>query len=281
MTRQEETTPTPTTAPRLTCAEPILPVRDVAATTSHYRDVLDFTDVWLWGEPPSHGGANRDGVQLQFTLNPALAKTAEGRQVYLGVRHVEALYALHRERGADIVSPLEPKPWGVSEYVVRDPNRYGLRFAGQGSTRQPSREPPAGLRIETRPPTWPEMEALIHAVGWADGTDFESAPRSLAAAVHGVVAVLDGQVVGCALLTADGAGYYQVRDVMVHPDQQGRRIGTALMQALMDYLHSHVRERALVGLYTGARLHEFYAQFGFRGPDHGPYGMTLEIRRRR
>src|SRR6476646_7615167 len=108
MTCQDEPMATPAVAPRLTCAEPILAVRDVAATTRYYRDVLDFTDVWLWGEPPSHGGANRDGVQLQFTLNPALAETAEGRQVYLGVRHVEALYALHRERGAEIVSLLEP-----------------------------------------------------------------------------------------------------------------------------------------------------------------------------
>ena len=36
------------------------------------------------------------------------------------VRNVSALYALHCDRGAEILAELEPKPWGVSQYAVRD-----------------------------------------------------------------------------------------------------------------------------------------------------------------
>jgi GNAT superfamily N-acetyltransferase/uncharacterized glyoxalase superfamily protein PhnB len=266
------------TTARLITMEPVLAVRDVATAATYYRDVLGFDDVWLWGEPPTHGGAHRDGVALQFSLNPALAESAEGREIWIRVRNVQAMYALHQDRGAEIVATLEPKPWGVSEYTVRDPNGYRLRFAGSGGARDASHALPAEVRIEPRLPTWPEMEALIHAVGWARDTNPETAPRVLETALYGAVAVVEGQTVGCAFLTGDNAGFYYVRDVMVHPNWQGRRIGTALMQVLMDYLRAHGPEHALVGLFTGSDLHEFYAQFGFRGPNSGLYGMTQVLR---
>jgi GNAT superfamily N-acetyltransferase len=270
MSVQDEPTERTGSAPLLTGVEPILAVRDVPATAAYYRDVLDFTDVWTWGDPPTHGGARRDGIQLQFSLNPALAETAEGRQIYLAVRHVRSLYELHRERGAEIVSALEPKPWGVSEYVVRDPNGYRLRFAGHEGARPASPEQRGEVEIESRLPTGAEMEALTRAVGWGEWTDLD-------AVIHGKVAVAEGRVVGCALLTTDHAGYYQVRDVMVSPEWQGRGVGSKLMRAMMDHLRSRVSGRALVGLYTGAHLHEFYARFGFQGPDQGLYGMTQVI----
>jgi GNAT superfamily N-acetyltransferase/uncharacterized glyoxalase superfamily protein PhnB len=258
--------------------EPILAVRDVAAATAYYRDVLGFGDVWLWGEPPTHGGANWDGVQVQFSLNPAAAQHREGRELWLHVRNVQAMYTLHQERGAEIVETLEPKPWGVSEYTLRDLNGYRLRFAGSGRAREVSRALPAEMRIEPRLPTWPELKTLIDAVGWARDSDPGTPPRVLQTALYGVVAVVEGQTVGCAFLTGDNAGFYYVRDVMVHPDWQGQRIGTALMQALMEYFRAHAPEDALVGLFTGPHLHEFYAQFGFRGPQGGLYGMTREVR---
>jgi GNAT superfamily N-acetyltransferase/catechol 2,3-dioxygenase-like lactoylglutathione lyase family enzyme len=269
-----------TTGPamHLLTIEPILAVRDVAAATAYWRDVLGFGDVWVWGEPPTHGGANQDGVSLQFSLNPALAERAEGQQVWIRVRDVEATYALHQERGAEIVAALEPKPWGVSEYVVRDPDGYRLRFAGSGSGRAASQALPAAVRIEPRLPSWPEMEALIRAVGWESKGD--AAPRVLKTALFGAVAVAEGQTVGCAFLTGDNAGFYYVRDVMVHPDWQRRHVGTALMRALMEYLQAHGVEEDLIGLFTGPHLHEFYAQFGFAGPKSGLYGMTRTVRKK-
>jgi GNAT superfamily N-acetyltransferase len=254
--------------------EPILEVRDVPATTRYYRDVLDFADVWLWGDPPSHGGANRDGVQMQFSLNPTLAETAEGRAVWIRVQNIATLYARYQEREAEIVERLEPKPWGVSEYTVRDLNGYRLRFAEPGAGRKASSDLPAEVRLESRVPTRTEMVALIRAVGWERDTNAETAPRVLEAALFGTVAVVDGQAIGCAFLTGDNAGFFYVRDVIVHPDWQRRHIGTALM----DYARTHAPKGALVGLYTGTNLHEFYARFGFRGTNNGLYGMTQVIR---
>ena len=91
----------------------------------------------------------------------------------------------------------------------------------------------------------------------------------LETALFGAVAVVEGQVVGCALVTSDGAGFHHVRDVMVHPHWQRRGIGTALMQAVMEHLRAHAPDGALVGLFTGDHLHDFYARFDFRGPGSG------------
>ena len=44
----------------------------------------------------------------------------------------------------------------------------------------------------------------------------------------------------------------------------GRRIGTALMEALMSWLDTSAPENAMVSLITGMGLAPFYNQFGFQ-----------------
>ena len=44
----------------LMAIEPILAVKDVVEAANYYRDVLGFEEIWLWGEPPVHGGAVKD-----------------------------------------------------------------------------------------------------------------------------------------------------------------------------------------------------------------------------
>ena len=99
----------------------------------------------------------------------------------------------------------------------------------------------------------------------------------LKAAIFGAVAVVEGQTVGCAFLTSDNAGFYYVRDVIVHPDWQRQGVGTELMRAVAEHLRTLGDEDALVGLFTGPHLDPFYAQFGFRGPKSGRYGMAREL----
>jgi N-acetylglutamate synthase-like GNAT family acetyltransferase/uncharacterized glyoxalase superfamily protein PhnB len=261
---------------RLRSVEPILAVRDIVAAIAYYRDTLGFPDVWQYGDPPTHAGANRDGVQIQFSLDPALAESASGSSLWLNVRNVAVLYTEHRRSGAEIIAPLDAKPWGVTEYTVRDLNGYRLRFAG-GGVATTADAPRADVRINPTAPTWPELEALIRAVGWDRFTNFETAPHVLSVAKFSVTAVVENRVVGCAFVTTDGAGFYYMRDVIVHPDWQRRGVGQALMQTLMGRVRAEVPERSLVGLFTGENLNDFYADAGFRGPANGLYGMSQGI----
>ena len=71
------------------------------------------------------------------------------------------------------------------------------------------------------------------------------------------------ETVGCSLLLGDNASFYYVKDVMVYPNWQRKRVGTALMQALTKWLEKNAANNALVSLITGETLESFYQQFGF------------------
>ena len=64
-------------------------------------------------------------------------------------------------------------------------------------------------------------------------------------------------------MLGDNKTCYYIKDVIVHPAWQGKRIGTALMQNIMHWLEMNGAENATVGLFTGDNLAPFYRQFGF------------------
>lgn len=260
-------------------AEPVLPVSDVSETILYWQRVLGFPEQWTWGEPPTLGSVSWHGTAVQFALNPELAAVSKGHAVWIRVRHVESLYQFHQERHADIVAPLENQPWGGAQYVVRDINGYYVCFAGSlvvDKNRLSGRLPDT-IKIVGRTPTPSEYTHLASAVypGPAGGYNVE---RILASAVTGVVAenVPGGEVTGCALLFGDHASFYYVKDVMVHPDWQHKRVGTALMQALTRWIDTHAPDHMLVTLITSDVLAPFYRQFGFSPA----FGMVREINRR-
>ena len=256
--------------------EPQLAVRDILATVAYWQDVIGFPGKWFWGDPPVHAGVRWGETQIQFTLNPKLAAIAEGQQLAINVTNVEALYALHQSRGAEIVEALETHPWGLAEYTVREINGYRLRIGAPASDREKSAPSlPASIRIVSRVPTQDEYNRLRQSVGWYHINDAELVNRALAAPVFAVIAedTASGDVVGSALLLGDHATFFYVKDVIVHPDWQSKRVGTALMRALVDWAQENAPDRSSVTLFTGEQLREFYAQFGF-SPS---YGMGLTV----
>lgn len=258
-------------------SEPIFAVRDVIATVAYYQEVLGFSEEWLWGDPPDFGGVSWGKASVMFDQDPALADHVEGHSHFFFVEEVDALYSLHKANGAEILAPLEAKPWGLREYSVRDLNGYHLRFGEFGTEHTPSAPFPESVSIAERKPTVEEYLALIDAVGWSAITDRASAPRAIDNALHGVVALEGGRVVGTGLVVGDGAMFFYLKDVMVLPARQHSRIGSEIVAALMRYIRGVAAPHALVGLFTGRNLSTFYERFGFKGADEGVYGMTLRI----
>jgi GNAT superfamily N-acetyltransferase len=255
--------------------EPVLPVRDIRETINYWQEVLGFPSQWTWGDPPNIGAVSWQNVHVQF-YEPGEWKGG-GSSVWIRLQRLESLYRLHQGRKADIVEPLEQKPWGLSQYTVREINGHYLCFAGLVEEREKSvGSMPATVRIVARVPGVKEFQRLQVSVGWGKEVVEAKSPaeqaavdarteKVLAAAIYGVVAIdsASGEVVGCALLLGDGVSYYYVKDVMVHKNWQSRRIGTALMQGLTDWLGKNAQKGALVGLFTRDGLEPFYKQFGF------------------
>ena len=81
-----------------------------------------------------------------------------------------------------------------------------------------------------------------------------------------VVAEVEGVVVGCGALHVLWADLGEVRTLAVHPDVRNRRIGAALLAALVDV----ARELGLTRLFALTFHTDFFARHGFVEIDGTP-----------
>lgn len=251
--------------PSILHAEPVLAVADVAKTVNYYHEVLGFPDKWMWGEPVNYGGVQWNGTAfLQFSLNPEWAKHMHGESVWLRTKELELLYALHQKNKAEIVVSLVKRPWGFAEYTIQDINGYYITFAEPFSERKKSSQFPLNVYVHEGSPTVDQARKLAQLVNWEPSAN-AAIEMQLKTAVYSVIAedLESHEIIGCAFLLGDNKTCYYVKDVIVHPQWQGKKIGRAMMQKIMDWLETNGAEDATVGLFTGEHLAPFYRQFGF------------------
>ena len=251
---------------------PILYSSDVRRSIQYYTEMLGFEHHWTWDDSPSFGGVSKDHVQVFFCKD---GQGHPGTWMSIMVNDVDGLHERIVSKGGEIVSAPENKEWGLREMLVKDPDGHFIRFGQPVSWRgKKSTELPGSINIIGRLPTCEEYEELLKAVGWKiRGKD--NTTSILKAPLYAAIAEdRDAQkTIGCVLLLGDGASFYYVKDMMVHPNYQGKHIGTALMQQVNQWLEANAAPGGLVGLYTGENLAPFYRQFGF-GP---AFGMTRHL----
>jgi GNAT superfamily N-acetyltransferase len=247
-------------------AEPVLAVHDISDTIRYWQNVLGFPGKWTWGDPPEFGSVSWHGAFIQFIQHPTLATSSKGNNIWIRLQHIETLYRLHQENNAEIVAPLEAHPYGMWQYTVRELNGYYIHFAAPVEKREKSEGSlPSTVRVTGRIPTVQEYLELARSLDSSTALEEEATAKRLAPLVHAAVAedTVSGKTIGCALLLGDHVSYYYVKDVMVHPDWQGKRVGTAMMLELNRWLDDNGAEKALVSLICRETLEPFYQQFGF------------------
>jgi predicted enzyme related to lactoylglutathione lyase len=95
---------------------PELPVVDVERAQQHYRDVLGFEIGWL--EPGKDIGAvSRGRVAIFFRQRKPPFEPAIH---WVFAEDIDASYQELQSLGANIVEPLEKKPWGLRQFTVKD-----------------------------------------------------------------------------------------------------------------------------------------------------------------
>ena len=257
---------------RVRSITPILPVADIVATLNYYRVVLGTEDGWKWGEPPVHAGCLLGSAELQFSLDPELCAGSRGLSMFVNVVNIEDHYAARQAAGANIVSDLEAKPWGVREYNVEDCNGVRLRFA-EGGFLEERRGKLEGVTIVRRNLSPRELKDLMIAVQWHFDDDYEKLRIAVEEPMVTAVAEHQGQMIGTGSIIGHATGNYLISNVIVHPDFQSQGVGKLIMQELDDWLSQKGIPGAIVKLFTGLDRQEFYGQFGFRGPEQGLVGM--------
>ena len=94
---------------------PELPVADVERAQKHYRDVLGFEIGWLHED--EIGAVSRDEVAIFFRKRSVPFEPAVH---WVFADNIDASYEEMKSSGANIVEPLETKPWGLRQFTVRD-----------------------------------------------------------------------------------------------------------------------------------------------------------------
>lgn len=114
------------------------------------------------------------------------------------------------------------------------------------------------------------------AAGLKDRTP-EAAELGLRGTWFGVSLVLEHETIGMGRIIGDGGCFFQVVDIAVLPEHQGKGLGKRIMQALTDHLKDHAPRSAYVSLIADGEAHRLYAQYGFEMTAPESVGMYREF----
>lgn len=86
----------------------------------------------------------------------------------------------------------------------------------------------------------------------------EAATIGLAKPLFSVLAEIDDQPVGMGRLIGDGGCFCQIVDICVLPEQQGKGIGKAIMQAIKLYIDQQLPPTCYVSLLADGHADKLY-----------------------
>ena len=123
-----------------------------------------------------------------------------------------------------------------------------------------------------------EFNLLYDDVGWG-AYDDNITQKALDNTFYSVSAYDDNKIVGYGRIIGDTICFLYIQDIMVKPEYQGNKIGTMIMNKLLEKIAEIKQENSDLRVYLGASKNreEFYEKFGFIkriDADLG-YGMIL------
>lgn len=122
-------------------------------------------------------------------------------------------------------------------------------------------------------PTVEEYKYLCESVGWTDFMNFEVVETSLQHSIHCVTVHDQKQIIGMGRIIGDGAIYFYIQDIVVHPDYQKNGIGKYIMNHLIEYLNQNAPDKAFVGLFASQGKETFYENYNFKNHSPNMTGM--------
>ena len=123
-----------------------------------------------------------------------------------------------------------------------------------------------------------EFSLLYDDVGWG-AYDENIIQKALDNTFYSVSVYDDNKIVGYGRIIGDTICFLYIQDIMVKPEYQGNKIGTMIMNKLLEKINEIKQENPDLRVYLGASKNreEFYEKFGFIkriDADLG-YGMIL------
>ena len=109
-----------------------------------------------------------------------------------------------------------------------------------------------------------EFNYLYDAVGWGS-YDEKVSEKALANTMYSVSVYDDDKIIGYGRIIGDGICFLYIQDVMVIPKYQNKKIGSQIMNKLLEKINQKKLENPYVRVYLGASKgkEKFYERFGF------------------
>lgn len=105
----------------------------------------------------------------------------------------------------------------------------------------------------------------------------EAAEKGLPNSIFGVCLMHGDAVVGMGRIIGDGGCFFQVTDIAIMPEHQGRGLGKTIMAALTDYIEKQLPKTAYVSLIADVPANRLYKQFGFAETAPRSVGMARRV----
>lgn len=109
-----------------------------------------------------------------------------------------------------------------------------------------------------------EFNSLYDSVGWG-AYDREISKKALENTFYSISIYDDNKIIGYGRLIGDEVCFMYIHDVMVIPKYQSRKIGTMIMNKLLEKINELKKENPNLRVYLGASKNKeaFYEKFGF------------------
>ena len=116
---------------------------------------------------------------------------------------------------------------------------------------------------------------LRKSVGWNNWSK-EQAEKALENSYYSIVIFYNDNAIGMGRVVGDGI-YFIIVDVVVRPEYQGRKIGTTIMNSILEYIEKNMCEgsRVSVQLLSEIGKEQFYVKQGFKIVPHEYCGPAL------
>lgn len=118
-------------AAKLIGIAPVFVVPDVVKTAEYYRNVLGFSIIGYFLDPPVHAMVQRDGFQIHFgkadgnIIQRNDQVRAIGVDAIIWVPEIELFFEELKSRNADLVQEIVQRSYG-KEFVIRDCNGFKI-----------------------------------------------------------------------------------------------------------------------------------------------------------
>lgn len=134
------------------------------------------------------------------------------------------------------------------------------------------------IRVEENKILVDDFNYLTDKVGW--GTrDAKIVEEALNNTLYSVSVYDDNKIIGYGRIIGDKTIFLYIQDIMVIPEYQGKKIGTMIMNSILEKVTEYKKVNPNIRTYLGASKGKeyFYEKFGFKIRSNADLGEGMVL----